>query len=193
MAKTRLQKAKLFDLYTKTLEGGNFFLIVLNKNLPAYAINEYRKYLKANGASMHLLKNRVFLKALETNKAYQEAFDAYNFDKNISLVQAEDIIVALKGLDKMTESAKDILALQGKDEVFVKKYQAYDLMAGVIQGAFVNKEDLTMLAELPGVDALYGMLAGGLKSLLTGLAGALGGNIRNLAYALNQVVETKQE
>ncbi len=192
MAKTKLQKAQLFESYLKILESGNFFLIKLNKNLPAFSINEYRKYLNENNSSMHLLKNKVFIKAVETNKLYAEFFKGFAFDSNIAIVQAEDIIIALKGLDKMQESAKELLALRGKEEDEVKKYKSHELVAGVVAGNIVEKQDLNMLATLPGVDALYGMLAGGLKNVLSGFVSVLSGNIRNLAYALNQVVESKK-
>ncbi len=193
MAKTKLQKAQLFDIYTKILEQGDFILLKLSPYLPAKAINAYRQYLEDNNGRMHLLKNKVFLKAVETKDSYKEHVNPESITGNIALITGEDIIATLKGLEQLEQSAKELLGLAGKDEVFVKKYQAFEYMFGYVQGAYVEAADIKMLSELPGVNALYGMLAGGLNGLLSGFVSVLGGNIRNLAYALKQVSENKKE
>lgn len=191
MAKTRKQKQQLFTLYQDIAQNQDFVLIRLHTKLPAKAINAFRLYLLENNGKMYVLKNKVFLKAVAQVQENVPALKDLNLEGPIGLIAAQDIIIALKGLKKLEQDAKDLLALIIDDEEFVKKYKAYDYVMGVVQKSRVNAQDLAMLSQLPGVDALYGMLAGGLKALLNGLAGALSGNIRNLAYALKQVAENK--
>jgi len=193
MAKTRLQKAELFDLYSNTLNKGTFILVKLSTKLPAKAVNAYRLFLSDKNGKMHVLKNRIFLRALNASEAYKDFAKDLNLTGNIALITSDDIVSALKGLEKMQESAKELLGMSDMPEEDVKKYVAYDYEFGFVESSYVNPQDLKMLSTLPSIDALYGMLAGGLKSLLTGLASALSGNVRNLAYALNQVAENKQE
>jgi len=47
------------------------------------------------------------------------------------------------------------------------------------------------LARLPGREALLGQVAGALSAPLRGLASVLQGNIRNLAFVLNQIKDKK--
>lgn len=57
----------------------------------------------------------------------------------------------------------------------------------------IDAAQLSQLASLPSRDVLLGKLAGGMAAPMTGMAGVLAANIRNLIGVLNAVADQKQQ
>ena len=57
----------------------------------------------------------------------------------------------------------------------------------------IDAAQLTRLATLPTRDVLLGKVAGGMAAPLTGMAGVLAANLRNLVGVLNAVADKKQQ
>ncbi|MDI6716015.1 MAG: 50S ribosomal protein L10 [Actinomycetota bacterium] len=74
---------------------------------------------------------------------------------------------------------------------FAKTLKTLELKGGLVEGMVVGADKIKDLANIPPRDVLLGMIAGGLKSPLYGLATSLSGIIRGLAVALSQVAEKK--
>lgn len=76
---------------------------------------------------------------------------------------------------------------------FAKDRSALEILGGVIKGDLISKDDVKILAALPGREVLLGRLANVLNAPIQGLARALNAIICKFVYALNAVKDKKQE
>ncbi len=187
MPKTRSQKQVLMDLYKEMIDNGNFVLIKVNR-IPAQALNEYRRAAKEQGIKLHILKNNIFAKAVQNHDQLKDVAYA----GQLAIVSAQDdIVTALKELDKLQELSADIHALAGMDEDEVKEYKAYEFYIGYVDGALLDTAEVLRLKSLPSKETLLGQLVGTLAAPLTGFMSVLNGNTRNLIYALKDLEAKK--
>ena len=63
---------------------------------------------------------------------------------------------------------------------------------GMLGTQAIDAAQLTRLATLPSREILLGKLAGGMAAPMTGMAGVLAANLRNLVGVLNAVADKKQ-
>lgn len=120
-------------------------------------------------------------------KSFREAGIDYMVVKNsiIKLAAKEVNIEGFEGLEGPTA------VLIGKEDYtsspkivydFAKTHDFYKFKGGVMDGKRIEVEELMKLAKLPSREVL-----------LTQLASALIGNIRNLAVVIDQVAKSKEE
>ncbi|MEK7728028.1 MAG: 50S ribosomal protein L10 [candidate division KSB1 bacterium] len=76
---------------------------------------------------------------------------------------------------------------------FLKTNEKPKVKAIVFEGRYFEAKSLAEIATLPSREQLMSRLLGSLNSPITGLANALSGIIRKLAYALNAVAESKEK
>jgi len=74
---------------------------------------------------------------------------------------------------------------------FAKEVETFKILGGLLDGKLLSDKQVMVLARLPGREALLGQVAGALSAPLRGLASVLQGNIRNLAFVLNQIKDKK--
>lgn len=121
--------------------------------------------------------------------------DKYRQSGNKCVVAKNSIIklaansANIEGIDSVLEGPTVVII--GKEEYtsapkiayeFAKGHNFYTFKGGIMDGKVISKEELTRLAKLPSKEML-----------LTQLATALIGNIRNLAVVLDQVAKKKEE
>lgn len=94
---------------------------------------------------------------------------------------------ALSGPTSLVLSYQDeILPIKILAE-FSKAHEKPTIKAGFLGEKPLTKEEVLMLANLPGKDELIGMLMARLQSPAYGLVNVLSGNIRKLVYALQAI------
>ncbi len=89
----------------------------------------------------------------------------------------------------------------GKDEAATAKavldatrpYRLVKVKGAVVGNRAIDGEAVVRLASLPSREVLQAQLAGALQSPLATLGGLLSANLRNLAYALQQVADRKAQ
>jgi large subunit ribosomal protein L10 len=64
---------------------------------------------------------------------------------------------------------------------------------GMLGNAAIDAAQLTRLSTLPSRDVLLGKIAGGMAAPLTGMAGVLAVNLRNLVGVLSAVADQKRQ
>jgi large subunit ribosomal protein L10 len=69
------------------------------------------------------------------------------------------------------------------------KGKEWQIVGGVLEGKYMDAEQVTRLAELPTKHELLGQLVGTLKGPQRGFVWALSGNLRNLVGVLNAIRE----
>lgn len=76
---------------------------------------------------------------------------------------------------------------------FSKKNESLKIVAGLVNGEYMESESIISLAKLPSKQELLAKLVGSFASPLSGLANALQWNTRKLVYSLNALKESKSE
>lgn len=124
----------------------------------------------------------------DLRKAYRESGNECMVIKN-SLIKLACKEAGIEGLDEILEGPTAVVI--GYDEYttgpkaahdFAKAHDFYKFKAGIMDGKAVSVEQVEKLAKLPSKEVL-----------LTQLASALIGNIRNLAVVLDQVAKKDKE
>ena len=64
---------------------------------------------------------------------------------------------------------------------------------GMLGNQPIDAAQLSRLATLPSREVLLGKIAGGMAAPMTGMAGVLGANLRNLVGVLRAVADKKQQ
>jgi large subunit ribosomal protein L10 len=64
-------------------------------------------------------------------------------------------------------------------------------LGGVLEGRFIDKDQVTALAKIPSREELYAKLVGSMNAPVSGFVNALAGNLRNLVGVLKAIEEKK--
>ena len=121
-------------------------------------------------------------------KAFRESGHECAVVKN-SIVKLAAKEAGIEGLDEMLQGPTVVIT--GTEEYttgpkiaydFAKTHEFYKFKGGIMDGKVIEEAEITKLAKLPSKEAL-----------LTSLASALIGNIRNLAVVLDQVAKKNEE
>jgi large subunit ribosomal protein L10 len=66
------------------------------------------------------------------------------------------------------------------------------MRGGMLGNSAIDASQLTRLATLPTREVLLGKIAGGMAAPMTGMAGVLAANLRNLVGVLTAVADKKR-
>lgn len=127
-------------------------------------LNELRKKLKKESIDYKVAKKTLIDLALQ-----KSGF------KDIKIKNLTGQISAAFGYQDELAPAKILYG-------FSKKNNALKILAGLVNGEFFGDEQMIGLAKMPSKQELLAKLVGSLKTPLTGLSNALGGNLRKLIY-----------
>ena len=161
MAITRNQKETHVSEIKDLISKSKVIVIWDYLGLNASELTEIRSSIKNADASNKVYKNRI------ASIAFKDA-------------GKEEIVEHLKGPSSflfIEDESSDALRELNK---FIKQNDKISFKAGYIDGKFYDKESITEIAALPSKDDLLSMLIS-----------ALQGTIRNLAYAVSQIAESK--
>lgn len=149
------KKLVVAEIQEKVKNSGST-VVVQYRGLSVGKMTELRRQLRAEGVEMRVYKNSMFQRAVEGTD-YEEL--------KTDLVGPNAVAF---GEDAVAPSR--ILA------TFAKKNKALILKAGVVDGKYVNQDQITELSALPNHDGMISMLLGMFQS-----------PIRSFAYAVSQV------
>ncbi len=141
------------------------------RGLKVSELAEIRRALRKQDVTYHVVKNRL-----------------------MKIAAGEELISALGPL----LTGPTAIAF-GTDEAATAKavldatrpYRIVKIKGAVLGMRTVDAEGVTRLATLPPREVLQAQLAGALQSPIATLGGLLGANLRNLAYALQQLADKK--
>lgn len=105
----------------------------------------------------------------------------------------------IEGLSANTLSGSILTAVGMSDEVsaakllkeLMKEKESIKLVAGVLDGRMMSKEEVTQLASLPSKQELLQKLVGTLNAPVSGFVNVLAGNLRGLVTVLGAINEKK--
>lgn len=157
------QKALIVDEVTEKFNNAASAVVVDYRGLTVEQVTALRKELREAGVEMKVIKNKILVRAAE--KAGYEGMEE-----------------VFSGPTAVAFSSEDVVAPARIMANFAKTAEALSIKGGVIEGKVATLEEINALATLPSRDGLLSMLLSVLQA-----------PVRNVAYAINAVAESKDE
>ncbi|MGH2455843.1 MAG: 50S ribosomal protein L10 [Candidatus Limnocylindria bacterium] len=167
-------KRKAVTELAELLRGSSAVVVADYRGLKVADMQAVRRTLRASGVQLHVAKNRL-LKIAADEAELGELKALLNGPTALATISGDEVALAR--------------ALQ---EAFRPYSRVVTVRGGLLARTPVDAAALTRLASLPSREVLLARLAGGIASPLTGFAGVLAANLRNLAGVLNAVADQKQ-
>lgn len=145
------------------------------RGLKVSDMQQVRRALREGGVGLHIAKNRLLKIAADE--------------------------AGMTDLKPMLEGPTALATISGDEATMARTVQdafrpfsrTVSIRGGMLGPNAVDAASLSRLASLPGRDVLLGQVVGGMASPLSGMAGVLAANIRNLVGVLSAVADKKQQ
>lgn len=166
------QKKQIVQELAEKVKAAQSIVLADYRGLTVEQDTELRNTLRAAGVEYKVVKNTL------TSFAMKES-------------GLEGLDTFLNGPTAMAISSTDAVAPAKVLTNFAKKFEKFELKAGVVEGKIINVEGIKALAELPSREVLVAKVLGSFNAPIAGFVNVLNGNIRGLVVALNAVAEQK--
>ena len=159
------EKEKFVDAFAEELKAAKAILVINYLGLTVEEVTNMRKELRDNDVKMKVVKNTYLRRAAA--KADIEGLE--------DTFVGPTAVVYTDNADDITEPARIVSKYENDFDVI-------DIKGGVLEGKVTSKEDIKALAAIPGREGLLSMLVSVLQA-----------PVRNVAYAINAVADSKDE
>ena len=158
----------------------------LLRNSSAIAVADYRglkvsdmqtvrRTLRDSGVQLHITKNRL-LKIAADEADRTELKPMLTGPTAVATIDGDEAAMAKALADAFRPYSRIGVSLRG----------------GMLGNTAIDASQLSRLATLPSREVLLAKIAGGMAAPMTGMAGVLAANIRNLVGVLSAVAEQKR-
>jgi large subunit ribosomal protein L10 len=171
MALTRIKKEEVTSEITDLLNSSKMTVVASYKGTPVKALQALRKQGRENGTKLKVVKNRLVVKALQSNDSLKDAD-----------------VSALKGMLLYAFNSEDEVAPAQILSTFAKTQPTLEFVGAIsADGKFLSKEEVTALATLPSKEQMIAQVIATLLSPVHDVTNGLSGNL----HALLDGVEAK--
>ena len=171
---TEAKTAAVSEL-TELIRGSSAMAVADYRGLKVSEMQAVRRSRRAGGVQLHVAKNRLLKIAAEA-------------------AGRTELTPMLTGPTALATISGDEVALaKALQEAFRPYSKLVSVRGGLLGDVAIDGAAFARLAGLPSREVLLGRLAGGLAGPITGFAGVLAANLRNLAGALNAVADQKRQ
>lgn len=171
MALSKVKKNEVVAEVSELLASSKLTVVAQYQGTTVKAIQSLRKEAKANGTKVSVVKNRLVIKALESNDSLKDVDTS-----------------ALKGQLLYAFNADDEVAPAQVLNTFAKTNPSIQFVGAITaDGNFMSSEDVKALATLPSKNDLIAQVVATLLSPVNDVTNALSGNL----HALLDGVEAK--
>lgn len=157
------KKAELVDAVAEKMKAAVSIVVVDSRGLTVEQDTVLRRNLRESAVEFKVIKNSILRRAAE--KAGLEGFDDIFTGPSAVAFSNEDVVAPAKIIND-----------------FAKDAEALEIKGGAIEGAVSTKEEIQALAALPNREGILSMLLSVLQA-----------PVRNVAYAVKAVAESKDE
>lgn len=172
---TRQQKKEIVEELIDKLSRQKSVIFSDYTGLTVNQVQELRSQLRENNIDYRVAKKTLIDLALD--KAGFKDFKIRDLSGQIGLVFSyEDEILPAKIIYD-----------------FSRKNETLKMLAGLVQGEYLDSEAIVNLAKLPSKQELLAKLVGGFASPMSGFCNGLQFNLRKLVYLLNILKKSKSE
>lgn len=155
MAISRDKKAQIIEKVKKAINDSKSLVFVNFKGLNVAKATELRRTLQSNNVSYTVAKKSLIKKALDEAKIDGLRPELVG---EISLAYSEDLLAPAKGVYDFGKLAPEL-----------------NIVGGVFDGGYMDKEAMIDIAQIPSREGLYGQLLYMLNWPIMGLAVVLDG------------------
>lgn len=168
MALTKEKKHALVDEISSLLAGSKMTVVASYKGTPVKAMQELRRNGRENGTKLRVIKNRLVIKAMQSNESFQDSDTS-----------------ALNGMLLYAFNPEDEVAPAQVLANFAKTQPTLEFVGAIsADGKFLTGEEVKSLASLPGKHQLIAGIINTLNSPVRGVMSGLSGNLAGLIKAL---------
>lgn len=174
MPSLRKDRESAVHTLTKDFDGIEGSVVAGYVGVKTPELNELRGKLRPLKAKCQIVKNRLAKIALK-NKGIDENFGKLFTGQSALIIQKGDAVASLKVIME-----------------FEKAHENVKVRGGLLNGKVMKPAEMKAVASLPPRPVLLATLLARLQGPLTGLAGVLTADLRNLAQLLDQVAKKKE-
>ena len=156
------KKAALVEEVTEKFKAAASVVIVDYRGLTVDEVTRLRKQLRDANVEMKVFKNSTLSRAAQA--AGLEGLDEVFTGPTAVAFSNDDVVAPAKIIDEFAKDAK-----------------AFEIKGGIIEGKVSTLEEIIALAKLPNREGLLSMLLSVLQA-----------PVRNVAYAVNAVIEKEE-
>lgn len=156
------KKAALVEEVTEKFKAAASVVIVDYRGLTVDEVTRLRKQLRDANVEMKVIKNSILSRAAQA--AGLEGLDEVFTGPTAVAFSNDDVVAPAKIIDEFANDAK-----------------ALEIKGGIIEGKVSTLEEIIALAKLPNREGLLSMLLSVLQA-----------PVRNVAYAVNAVIEKEE-
>jgi large subunit ribosomal protein L10 len=167
MALTKGKKNEVVDEVAKLLQDSKLTVFAKYQGTSVKSMQDLRKSARDNGTKVKVVKNRLFLKALEGDDRFKEVDKTSLTGQLLYAFNAEDEVAPAQSLAEFAK-AEPQLEFVGA------------LMA---DGSLLSAEEVTTLAKLPSKSQLIAQVVATLLSPVNDITNALSGDLHGLLDA----------
>ncbi|MGT2928815.1 50S ribosomal protein L10 [Streptococcus dentasini] len=157
------KKAELVEVVAEKMKAAAALVVVDSRGLTVEQDTNLRRSLRESGIELKVIKNSILSRAAE----------------KAGLDDMKDLFV---GPSAVAFSNEDVVAPAKIINDFAKEADALEIKGGAIEGAVSSKEEIQALATLPNREGMLSMLLSVLQA-----------PVRNVAYAVKAVADSKEE
>ncbi len=174
MAISKSKKDEVVQEIGQLLSDSKLTVVATYQGTNVKAMQQLRKAARENHTTIRVAKNRLVMKALQSNEQLKE----------VSLS-------ALKGQLLYAFNAQDEVAGAQALATFAKTNPTVEFVGAITpEGHFMDPADVKTLAALPSKDQLRAQLVGTLQAPFGGFVNVLAGNVRGVLNVLNARAES---
>lgn len=174
MPTARAEKQRQVDVLGEELSRASHAFLVDFRRLDVAGATDLRRRLHDQEASFRVVKNTVALRAVE----------------DLPLGQLESAFV---GQTAIAYTEGDVVALAKALRDFAREFETPTFKAGVVDGQPITAEEFDAIADLPSREELIARALWLMQYPVSGLVTALGGIVRGLVVALEQIRQQKEQ
>ncbi|HAR6185415.1 TPA: 50S ribosomal protein L10 [Staphylococcus pseudintermedius] len=156
-------KKQQVDVIADQLKGSVSTVVVDYRGLTVAEVTELRKQLREANVQYKVYKNTMLRRAAE--KAGIESLDEFLTGPTAVAFTTEDVVAPAK-------------VIAG----FAKEHEALEIKSGIMEGSVITADEVKTVGSLPSHEGLVSMLLSVLQAPM-----------RNFAYAVKAVGESKEE
>ena len=154
MARTKVQKKEIIEKLEKIMNGAKSLVFVNVHGLKVADATVMRRQLTKDNVGFFVAKKTLTEKALEKNK-YEGIMPALIGE--FGLAYGVDLVAPARGVYEFQKKFKDQVNIVG----------------GVFENKYMNKDEMLAIANIPPLQTLYGMFVNVINSPIQGLVVAL--------------------
>jgi large subunit ribosomal protein L10 len=157
------KKAAIVEEVVEKFEKASSVVVVDYRGLTVEEVTNLRKELREAGVEMRVIKN-TYLKRAADKAGYEGLDETFSGPTAVAFAD-EDVTAPARILSK-----------------FAEDHEALEIKGGMIEGKVVSLEEIHALAKLPNREGMLSMLLSVLQA-----------PVRNFAYAVKAVADSKEE